>query len=170
MPEPDVTSGSAQKQREEEEDNEVEVEVAGGGDDDPPDEPGEGVDQTHPSDDDDTGSLLGGTILTNRKVVVAVVVVSLVVLYLAYRGGAGNANRGRGENPAPREDVDGIEDINRAVQDGPPPAERQFNVPQDKQDPLRADEYILKSTDIFPSLSDAGGSTGPEHGVNEGAT
>lgn len=145
MPQPSTSGADAH--RESTDGGEVQVETeTGGGDDDPEDPGDEGGEQVHGGDDDD-GSLDAG-FLTDTRVIIAIVVVSLVVLYFMYEGakvegqvgGSGNPSRGSGETA---------------------PAATEHNVPVDTSDPLKADEYILQRTGIFPSIA-RGSSGGPD--------
>lgn len=171
MPEPQVKQGNADAHRQQEEPEtepdggEVEVEATGGGDPDGGDpDGGDGHDQTHGGDDDDGGSL--GGILTNKKVIIALVAIAVIGLYLASRqaqaGGSGNGNRG-GESRAPNQgqmtdSLGELEDDLQAVEGDP-----NQHIPQDKNDPLAADGYVLENTSIFPSIS------GREEGQRGGA-
>lgn len=151
MPQPEASGADAHRQQTD--GGEVEVQTSTGGDDDPDDDGG-GTEQSH-GGDDDGGSLSG--VLGNTTVVVALVLVSLVVVYFMYEGakaekqmggGSGNPNRGPATDSAPEGDS--------------------VSVPFDRNDPLKADEFVLQNAGIFPSIErgKSGGEGDPALGAN----
>lgn len=179
MPTPEVKQGSADAHRQpsqpanqpdEETDggtptqsetrsDEVEVQATGGGDPDPddPNDPDDATDQLHGGDDDAPLSIFG-----NKKLLAVIVVLIVIGLYLAAKraeeaGGQGNLRSG-GSNPR-RMKATSPDEIDEALADANAPEDRGWRVPQDKDDPLAADGFVISSTGIFPSL---GGDNGGE--------
>lgn len=157
MPQPEASGADAHRQQTDG-GSKVEVQTSTGGDDDPddddPDGPEDGgAQQAHGGDDD--GGSLDGSLMSSKTLIIGLVVVSVVVLYFMYEGakaeaqmggGSGNPNRGSAE-PAP---------------------EAGNSVPVDPDDPLKADDYVLQNSGIFPSIQHgtSGGPGDPAMGAN----
>lgn len=123
-----------------------------GGDPDGDGEPGPTPAQRHDPNDDSGGF----GFLTSKKLIALIVVVAVVGIYLSYlreegRGG-GSGNPNAGGTSVPQRTADSVDDLDDALRDEP--AGREFNVPQSRDDPLLADDYVLHETGIFPSFMD----------------
>lgn len=156
MAEPKIKQGNADAHRQKkqsdetddptpDDDNEIEVEATTGGDDpDPDDDPKQGFGGR------DGG---GGSIFSNKKFIGVVIALAIIGLYLAAKNAEGNASGG---NPN-RKKASSPEEIDDALASTDAPEGRMYDVPRNDTDPLSGDEYVLKNTDIFPSLQESGG-------------
>lgn len=141
--------------------SEVEVEATGGGDPDGGDPGDDPTDQSYGDDDDSGGSIRG--LLTNKKVIALLVVAGIILIYLSARGSDTGNGSLAGDSPQMQvSDPDQIgEAVDEATGDGGG-ANPYGEVPNSDADPLKADEFVLQSTDIFPSISGQGQDGNPD--------